>query len=194
MPEQKRSLNNLHIDKSWTVFLDRDGVINKKIDDDYVRNIQQFEWLADVREAVEKLTAVFGRIIIVSNQQGVGKGLMRKEDVESIHHHIVESVKSYGGKIDNIYYAPQIKAENSEFRKPNIGMALQAKKDFPEIDFNKSIMVGDSISDMEFGKKARMKTVFILNGKLDPVSKDIADFTFNNLSEFADIIFRSTVK
>ncbi|MBK9733068.1 MAG: HAD family hydrolase [Chitinophagaceae bacterium] len=176
---------DLHIDKSWTLFLDRDGVLNKKIDDDYVRSIDQFEWLPGVPQAIKKLSGLFGRIIIITNQQGVGKGLMMKEDVESIHTNIIESVKITGGRIDAVYYAPQLKSENSEYRKPNIGMALQAKKDFPEIDFSKSIMVGDSMSDIEFGKKAGMKTVFILNDKkhapelsmIDGICKDLKFFS-----------------
>jgi histidinol-phosphate phosphatase family protein len=171
---------------AWTLFLDRDGVINKKIDDDYVRSTEQFEWLPGVQEAMKKLATLFGKVIIVSNQQGVGKGLMTTNDVESIHQHISETIASVGGRIDRIYYAPQLKAENSTFRKPNTGMAHEAKKDFPEIDFSKSIMVGDSISDMEFGKGVGMKTVYILNGKQLPDAPDLIDGYCENLAAFAD--------
>ncbi|MEO6169104.1 MAG: HAD family hydrolase [Chitinophagales bacterium] len=177
--------NNLHIDKSWTLFLDRDGVINKKIDDGYVRSMEQFEWLPRVIESIKKLCSVFGRIIIITNQQGIGKGLMTKEAVELIHDTIINSIKDAGGKIDGIYYAPHLKSENSEFRKPNIGMASQSKRDFPEIDFSKSIMVGDSMSDMEFGKNAGMKTVFILNGKKTQPENPLIDDTVENLPAFA---------
>lgn len=188
MNAQNMNWNNLPIDKSWTLFLDRDGVINKKIDDDYVRNAEQFEWLPGVPEALKKLSSIFGRIIIVSNQQGVGKGLMTKEEVETIHQFIVESISKSGGRIDRIYYAPQLKSENSEFRKPNIGMAMQAKRDFPEIDFTKSIMAGDSISDMEFGKRSGMKTVFILNGKEYPFDNQFIDYSCDDLFAFATVL------
>ena len=73
------------------------------------------------------------------------------------------------------------------FRKPNIGLARKAKIDFPQIDFDKSIMAGDSLSDLEFGKNAGMHTIFISDD--DPLIveyKDIYDFTFNNLKSFAD--------
>jgi len=172
------------VDRSWTLFLDRDGVINKKIDDDYVRDLSQFEWLENVQESLVRLSRLFGKIIIVSNQQGVGKELMTTDQVENIHHFIVKTIHSLGGRIDQIYFAPQLKEENSPMRKPEIGMALQAKIDFPEIDFSKSIMVGDSMSDMEFGKKAGMKTVFITHGKnigsnetIDKTVTDLKDFT-----------------
>jgi len=174
----------LSIDRSWTLFLDRDGVINKKIDDDYVRDLSQFEWLEGVKESLVKLSRLFGKIFIVSNQQGVGKKLMTMEHVEAIHNHIIRTIHDLGGRIDQIYFAPQLKEENSPMRKPGIGMAIQAKKDFPEIDFSKSIMVGDSMSDIEFGKKAGMKTVFITHGKgaekndlMDATSRDLADFS-----------------
>ena len=171
------------IDKSWTLFLDRDGVINKKIESDYVRSLEQFEWLVGVIDSLVKLSKIFGKIIIVSNQQGVGKGLMTKQHVETIHNHIVKTIHDHGGKIDGIYFAPQLNTENSPMRKPEIGMALEAKKDFPEIDFSKSIMVGDSMSDMEFGRKAGMKTVLITHG--NPVSKnEMIDFMCTDLPEF----------
>lgn len=185
MNGQNMNWNNLHVDKSWTLFLDRDGVINKKIDDDYVRSIDQFEWLPGVIESIKKLSSLFGRIIIVTNQQGVGKGLMTKEAVESIHDHIIQSIQDAGGKIDGVYYAPQLKSENSEFRKPNIGMALLAKRDFPEINFARSMMVGDSMSDMEFGRKAGMKTVFISNGKKNPLETRLIDCSAEHLFAFA---------
>jgi histidinol-phosphate phosphatase family protein len=144
--------------------------------------------MTGVQDAIKKLSTLFGRIIIVSNQQGVGKGLMTNEDVESVHEHIMESIVKVGGKIDNIYFAPQLKSANSEFRKPNIGMALLAQKDFPDINFSKSIMVGDSMSDMEFGKKAGMKTVFILNGKPVPSNTELIDACCENLIGFVSLL------
>jgi D-glycero-alpha-D-manno-heptose 1-phosphate guanylyltransferase len=178
----KSNLLQWPVDKSWTLFLDRDGVINRKIDNDYVRDLSQFEWLPDVKETLAKLSRQFGKIIIVSNQQGVGKKLMTVKDVETIHDYIIKTIHDFGGRIDRIYFAPQLKEENSPMRKPGIGMALQARKDFPEIDFSKSIMVGDSVSDMVFGKAAGMKTVFITHGKVTPgdastdvYAKDLSD-------------------
>lgn len=181
---------DLHIDKSWSLFLDRDGVINKKIDDDYVRSIDQFEWLPGAREAISKLSAHFGKTIIITNQQGVGKGLMTGEAVEHIHSHIISSIRDSGGKIDAVYYAPHLKSDNSALRKPNTGMALLAKQDFPDIEFVKSVVVGDSISDMEFGRRAGMKTAFILNGKSAPAVNPLIDDCFNDLPSFAECVLQ----
>ena len=150
-----------NINKSWTLFLDRDGVINKKIENDYVKNIGEFEFLPNALHAIVECSKVFGKIIVVTNQQGIGKGLMTESDLNSIHQHLLDKVQQAGGKIDAIYHAPMLAQENSEMRKPNIGMATKAKKEFSNIQFKKSIMVGDSVSDIEFGKKAKMHSFLI---------------------------------
>ncbi|PWH86259.1 HAD-IIIA family hydrolase [Brumimicrobium oceani] len=149
------------IDKSWTLFLDRDGVINKKRDNDYVKTLDELEFLPGALEAISKLNKYFHKTVIVTNQQGIGKGLMTEEALEIVHQKVVSSIEEKGGKIDAVYYAPDLASPNNKLRKPNIGMAEKAKEDFPGIDFTKSIMIGDSTSDMEFGTNAGMVNVFI---------------------------------
>ncbi len=172
------------IDRTWTVFLDRDGVINKKIDDDYVRNLGMFEWLPGSLEAIKLLSKAFGKVIIVSNQQGVGKGLMTIDDVQTVHNYIANEVAKAGGRIDRIYFAPQLKEENHPHRKPGIGMALEAKKDFPAIDFSRSIMIGDSASDMEFGKNAGMKRIFINHKNNIEIDADMVVHSLADIAYF----------
>jgi len=155
------NLKKLQIDRSWTLFLDRDGVINRRIVDDYVKTWDQFVFLPGVLDALKKFHQVFGRIIVVSNQQGVGKGLMTEGDVQSVHFRMQDEIKNAGGKIDEVFYSPHLHADKSIMRKPNIGMALKARRQFPDIRLNHSLMAGDSISDMIFGKRAGMKTVMI---------------------------------
>lgn len=151
----------LKIDESWTLFLDRDGVINQKLDNDYVKNIQEFQFIDGAVEAIVEAGRLFSRIVVVTNQQGIGKGIMSHVDLKDVHDHMLEGIKQKGGKIDKIYYCPELAAKNAPCRKPNIGMAEEAKKDFPEIDFSKSLMIGDSDSDIEMGKRCGMKTVLI---------------------------------
>lgn len=155
------NLKNLNIDKNWTLFLDRDGVINKKLDNDYVKHWIEFEFLEGSIEAMKLLSPLFGRIVVVTNQQGIGKGLYRTEDLELIHKNMIYELNYNGGRIDKVYFSPYLNEENHPTRKPSTGMGLMAKTDFPEIDFSKSIIVGDSITDMQFGKALGMKTVFI---------------------------------
>ena len=149
------------IDTSWTLFLDRDGVINVRLIDDYVKNINEFEFLPGVLEAFKIFAEKFGRIIIVTNQQGVGKGLMTMQDVDQVNNFMQKEIEAQKGRIDKIYVCPQLKSDPNNFRKPSPRMAYMAQRDFPEIDFEKSIMIGDSNSDIEFGKNAGMYTILI---------------------------------
>ena len=163
-------LKDLTIDKTWTLFLDRDGVINYKIENDYVRNIDQFQLLPHVLDALKGISIIFGRIIVVTNQRGIARGLITQEELTSIHNMLVDKINISGGRIDRIYTCPHDYEDNCNCRKPKIGMALLAKKDFPEIDFKKSIMVGDSESDMIFGQNIGMTTVMISNSLMNSSS------------------------
>lgn len=176
-------LSNLKITKEWTLFLDRDGVINRRIIDGYVTRPEEFEFLNNVPESIATLSGIFNRIIVVTNQQGIGKGLYTTEDLKQVHEKMLRGVENAGGKISAVYFAPQLAAENSPMRKPGIGMALKAREDFPEIDFSKSIMVGDSKSDMEFALAAGMIAVFC--GEKENA---LAKLNFHSLSAFASYL------
>ena len=181
-------LSELSIDKTWTLFLDRDGVINLHYPSDYVKKWDEFYFLEDVLDAMKSLSAIFKRIVIVTNQQGVGKGLMSQEDLQLIHDEMLKEVRKSGGRIHAIYAATDLIANDTQqLRKPNIGMALKAKKDFVEINFSKSIMVGDTGSDMQFGKNAGMFTVFVGDdSKIKEEEKILVDFHCESLVEFAN--------
>lgn len=172
------------IDKAWTLFLDRDGVINERIVGDYVKNVGEFHFLPGVKEAIASLSNHFGKIVVVTNQQGIGKGKYTHEDLAAIHQFMKTEVESANGRIDAVFYAPNLASENSPLRKPGIGMALNAKKIFPQIDFSRSIMVGDTASDMQFARNAGMKAVFCCSAA-EEVS---ADVRVSSLPEFASYI------
>ena len=151
----------MKFDRTWTLFLDRDGVINQRLMNDYIKTIEGFVFLDGVLEAMPIFNQIFGQIVVVTNQQGIEKGLMTQKDLYNIHARMLNSIRDKGGRIDAIYHCPELANTNAECRKPNTGMALEAKTDFPEIDFEKSVMIGDSISDMEFGRKLGMTCVFV---------------------------------
>lgn len=155
------NLHNLKIDRSWTLFLDRDGVINRRRVDDYVKSWDQFEFLPGVTGAMKKFKLIFGRIIIVTNQQGIGKGLMTEQQVLTVHQQMLDAIRHDGGNVDAVFHAPHLHSDRSFMRKPGIGMALKARRMFPEIHFKRSVMAGDSLSDMIFGKRVGMTTVLI---------------------------------
>lgn len=179
------SLNLYHINKSWTLFLDRDGVINKRLVDDYVKSVDEFEFLPGVLGALKSFSELFSHVFVVTNQQGIAKGLMKETDLQIVHKHLINQVEEAGGMLDKIYYCSDLADSGSKNRKPEIGMALKAKEEYPEIDFAKSIMIGDSISDMEFGKNAGMKTVFITDKHTD-YDLSLVDTNFESLKQFAD--------
>ena len=168
------------IDHTWTLFLDRDGVINERIMGAYVRSIDEFKFLPEVPNSIAQLSAIFGRVIVVTNQQGIGKGLMTERNLHDVHDYMCAEVERQGGKIDHCYFAPEMDNAESFMRKPRPGMALKAQADFPEIHFERSVMVGDSDSDIVFGQQLGMKTVRVRT--VEPIGVD-ADETVDNLGE-----------
>jgi D-glycero-D-manno-heptose 1,7-bisphosphate phosphatase len=168
------------VDNSWTLFLDRDGVINERIMDGYVQSVSEFKFLPGTLDSICKLSQYFQFVIVVTNQQGIGKKQMTSCNLSDIHAYMLEKVKVQGGRIDAVFYAPELKSDPSHTRKPKPDLALQAKKEYPSIDFEKSIMVGDTDSDIMFGKNLGMKTVRIIGA--DPILVE-ADLTLNSLNE-----------
>lgn len=176
------SLSDLPIDQSWTLFLDRDGVINERLVDDYVKQINELRIIDGVPEAISQFSNQFGKVLVITNQQGIGKGMMDEEDLELIHGYMNNVFENHGGKVDQFYFAPQLASEGSTYRKPGIGMGLKAKEDFPQIDFSKSIMIGDSESDIEFGMNLGMITVMLTTVRNISTK---ADYIFDNLRTVA---------
>ena len=173
-----------------TLFLDRDGVINQRIPGDYIKTVSEFQFLPGALEAIVEFSKYFKHIFVVTNQQGIGKGLMTAAQLDAVHHHMLVAIDKAGGRIDQVYYCPELAIHNPNCRKPNPGMAQQAKADFPEIEFETSLMVGDSISDMEFGVNLGMGTVFIEGKGEDPEKLDQLpiDFRLDGLGELAELI------
>lgn len=168
------------------LFLDRDGVINLRLIDDYVKRKEEFEFLEGSLEAFKIFAKYFDKIVVVTNQQGIGKGLMSENDLEEIHSYMKNEVELAGGRIDEVFHCPKLAKENSIDRKPAVGMGLKARKLFREIRFKDSIMIGDSLSDMVFGKRLKMHTIYI-SSSCNTARKHPKriDKVFNNLLEFA---------
>jgi D-glycero-D-manno-heptose 1,7-bisphosphate phosphatase len=149
------------IDKRWTLFLDRDGVLNQRIEGDYVRRWEDWEWLPGVLPALADFSKTFGKIVVVTNQRGVARGFYTEAELAAIHKKMEKAVKAAGGRIDAIYYCPHEKDAGCACRKPQAGMILQAAKEVPGVDLKRALMVGDSISDMEAAQAAGIPGVFI---------------------------------
>jgi histidinol-phosphate phosphatase family protein len=154
-------INLFNVDHTWTLFLDRDGVINQRIFGGYVLRTESFVFEQGVLPALKMASQRFGRIIVVTNQQCVALGLLSEPALDQIHQDMITEISTYGGRIDAVYAAIDLKTASPNRRKPNSAMALEAKLNFPEIDFSKAVMVGDTDSDIRFGRELGMKTVLV---------------------------------
>ncbi len=174
-------------ESDWTLFLDRDGVINVRKINSYLARWDDFHFLDDADQAIVKLSSIFSKIFVVTNQQGVAKGITSTFEIDHLHHRLQHHIHHKGGKIDRIYYCPDHQIYNPPCRKPNTGMAVQAKRDFPSIDFSKSVMVGDFATDIQMGHSLGMKTVFINNksSEWNSLAPD-PDYTFGSLMAFTE--------
>ena len=135
-----------------TLILDRDGVVNHILPNDYIVTDSDLLLNEDFLSVAPVLKNTFKRIFIVTNQACIGKGTAQKTQIDRINSSICKSIHEAGGRIDAVYTCPD--ADSSSLnRKPNIGITEIILKDFPDVDFSKSIMVGDSYSDELFAER-----------------------------------------
>jgi histidinol-phosphate phosphatase family protein len=161
------------------LFLDRDGVINRRLPG-YVTHPDELDVFPFVREAIHFFKEKFDLVFIVTNQQGIGKKLMTEADLHTVHEKMLSVIDPQRTLIDAVFFCPHLESENCTCRKPAQGMAMQAKKLFPDINFDESLMVGDSVSDIDFGKNLGMQTVALAG-----LDYQRADFFAGDLREAA---------
>lgn len=167
------------------VFLDRDGVINKKAPEgQYITDWEAFLLLPCVVEAIALLNKANYRIVVVTNQRGVARGIMTMAMVEQIHAKMCSVLAAHGAFIDMVLFCPH-EIGTCSCRKPEIGMFLQAEEKLAPIDRHGSFMVGDSRSDIEAGQRYGVHTISL--GE----EYSGADYHCNNLLEAANYILRS---
>lgn len=195
MKKPRMNLKDLCIDREWSVFLDRDGVINKRLPGNYVKRWKEFEFLPGAVEALAILSEIFRYVFIVTNQQGIGKGLMSEKDLVSVHEKMLSEIEAGGGRVDKIYHSPHLESENHPSRKPQPGMAMKTVMDFPRVVLERSIMVGDSDTDIRFGHNTGMYTVLITSQPTQTQTQTqtpLPDLSFNSLIGFARELKKTT--
>ena len=168
-------------------FIDRDGTINKYVP--YISNINDFVIMDGVSNAIKLINSSEWLAIVVTNQPQVAKGLLTNTEVDAMHEKMENLLDINGAKLDGIYYCPCL---DCECRKPKKGMYLQAKKDF-NIDFNKSVFVGDTTRDIAVTKKIGGKSILLncgLGGK-DNKYEVNPDYRCKDLYEAVKIILDS---
>jgi D-glycero-D-manno-heptose 1,7-bisphosphate phosphatase len=176
-----------------TVFLDRDGVINQKMPEGrYVSSWSEFHMLAGVPQAIGRLNRAGVRVVVISNQRGVALGLYSTADVEAIQAALQQILLGYGAHLDGFYFCPHEKGQ-CNCRKPLPGLFEQAAARFPGITAESSAMIGDSLSDIEFGRRLGMLTVFIEGDRErrkpgGEAARDLASLHFADLPEAVEYL------
>lgn len=175
------------MDTSWTLFIDRDGVVNEEKPESYINHWDEFYFYPGAKDAFRVFSGLFGRIIMVTNQRGVARGFTLPENLALIHSNMLREIEKAGGRIDRIYFCPDLESVN---RKPNPGMAMQAFEDFPDIDPQKSVMIGNTLSDMQFGRNAGIAlNIFLPTTRPEVNLNDpLIDLVFSDLHSVAEAL------
>jgi len=143
------------------IFIDRDGVINKKMPEgDYVKIWSEFKFLPGAIEALKMLYEAGYSIFVITNQRGIARGIMCKEDLDDIHNRMVIELERYGVKLAGIYYCPHNYEDNCNCRKPKPGLLLRAAKEH-NFDLKDAIFIGDSPKDIQAGINAGCRTILV---------------------------------
>ena len=174
------------------VFLDRDGVLNRKMPEGvYVGEWAQFAWLPGAVEAVARMKRAGLTVIVVSNQRGVALGRITTMQLEGLHEKMQDHLARNDAPLDAIYYCPHDYGE-CHCRKPDTGLFEQAFQSFPQSNAGNSVFIGDSLSDIEAGRRLSMKTIFI-QGEPDrqkagaDVAASLADAVAGSLLEAVEV-------
>ena len=190
MPKANRGLRWAAIQY---VFLDRDGVINRKLaEGKYVTRWEELELLPGVAAAIAALNRSGRKVIVVTNQRGIALGRMTQAAVEAIHDRLRGELARETASFDAIFYCPHDR-DMCQCRKPGIGMIEMAFRDFPEANPENSILVGDSLSDIECGRNAHMPAIFIESNEDEKddgatAARALADFSVHSLTDAVRLI------
>ena len=154
-----------------TVFLDRDGVLNQPAPEgDYIKSPDELEILDGAIEAVRLLNERGMLVLVVTNQRGIALGRMSALDMERVHAELRSRLGAGGARLDGIYNCPHDK-DSCDCRKPDTGLFVSAQRDHPEIDFARSAVIGDSISDMTAAKRIGARGIFLGDEELGGVER-----------------------
>lgn len=139
------------LDSCDTLFLDRDGVVNVWRPGDYVKTWDEFEFNPGFLDFIGLYSKHFRHIFIVTNQRGVGKGVMSQDSLDDIHARMLDCIRQAGGRIDGIYLCTATD-DNDHMRKPNTGMADLCMEQHPDVSMDRTLMIGDQPSDLKFAQ------------------------------------------
>lgn len=169
------------------VFIDRDGTINEHVE--YLSEPSKFKEIPGAYEGIKRLQDLGFRIVVVTNQAGIGLGYFSREDLYAVNREMMKQASQQGCSFDKIYFCPHSKADNCECRKPGTYFIERAERDL-SIDVRKSFVIGDMTSDIKFGLDAGAQTVLVKTGRggADGMFSVVPHHTAKDLLEAAEII------
>lgn len=175
-----------------TLFLDRDGTLNP--DPGYIRSLEQFSFFYFALPALNKLSRARFRFCIITNQSGVGRGLIKLHKLQEIHQFITSEFDKNDINLLGIYQCSDHPERATEYRKPGPGMFNQAAREHG-IVLENSLMIGDAVSDIEAGVNLKMDTMLVLTGKGEDSLATLKDgikptYVVKNLLEGADLLMK----
>ncbi len=169
--------------KKRAVFLDRDGTIIKE--KNYLRDANQIELLEGSAQALRLIQKMGFKLIIITNQSGIKRGIIRQKNLIQIHAQLKRMLANKGVTIDAIYYSPDLPNEKSTTRKPNTGLLEKAERDFG-LSLKNSYCIGDKKEDIDMGMKKKMVTILVLTGYGNIHKTEVSsDYIANNLMDAA---------
>jgi D-glycero-D-manno-heptose 1,7-bisphosphate phosphatase len=179
------------------IFLDRDGVIIENRSD-YIRSWKDVQIFPQALRALAKIRDSQYKIVIVTNQSAVGRGLVTIEKANKINDRLIAEINKHGGRVDGVYMCPHAPQENCLCRKPQPGLLLDAARGL-SLDLNRSVMIGDALSDLQAGQLAGVdQTILVLTGRgakqvdLCSAAKLRPFHIFDTLSDALDFIVSMT--
>ena len=174
------------------IFLDRDGTIN--IDKNYVHKTEDWEFLPHAIEGLQVLSLKGYKLVIITNQSGIGRGYYTRYDMEKLHNYVISLLKEKNIDIAGIYYCPHIPSDNCSCRKPETELLKKAATDL-NINIAESYFIGDKTCDIKMGRDGGCKTIMVQTGKggKDGEYEVVPDFIVSDLYEAARLIVKGEI-
>ena len=183
--------------KNRGIFLDRDGVVNASPGQGFVTNWRDLSFLPGTLQALKRLRRSGFKVIVISNQSAVGRGLMGLRTLRQITNEMLTAIQKAGGGLDAVYYCPHHPEAGCSCRKPKVGLLKKAARKY-SIDLTKSFVIGDSRTDIQMGKKAGCTALLVLSGKINrrslPALGLPRDRVFGNLLQATRWILRQETR
>ncbi|MDI3464464.1 MAG: D-glycero-beta-D-manno-heptose-1,7-bisphosphate 7-phosphatase [Nitrospira sp.] len=195
---QMNQTNQTNILSGHTIFLDRDGTLNP--DPGYIKSPDQFELFPGVSKALARLKRVGARLVVVTNQSGIARGLLSRDDLDAVHLKLKHLLGGAGVSLDGIYFCPHHPDDGCDCRKPNRGMIDQAVRELG-VNLDRSYLIGDHIRDIELAKRIGARSVLVTTGVISPqeaerlkASEPAPDWIASSLAEAADWLLADASK